>query len=62
MRVAFNKPSVFLCACVSRYKKRVVDIPAARAEQAAAAEATPPSADEPGPNDGNSTAPGFRKV
>eukprot|EP01043_Picozoa_sp_COSAG02_P040692 COSAG02_NODE_3313_length_6953_cov_95.249635_5_plen_186_part_00 len=46
----------------SRFKKRVVDIPAARAEQAAAAEATPPSADEPGPNDGNTTAPGFRKV
>ena len=34
-----------------RYKKRVVDQPAVRAEQAAAAEAMPPSADERGPND-----------
>jgi hypothetical protein len=44
-----------------RFKKRVVDLPAARAEEAAAA-AEVALADEPGPNDGHGNAPGFRKV
>jgi hypothetical protein len=45
---------------VTRYKKRVVDAPAARAEQAAAAEAEALDDGDDGPNDG--TAKGFRKV
>lgn len=47
-------------AVFDMYKKRVVDAPAARAEQAAAAEAEALDDGDDGPNDG--TAKGFRKV